>query len=141
MEGQSSSSSSGHKRRREGEKKKDSQQEHSGHSDEMRAAFERARVESRRAYLDKREADIELLRKKQFRALDDVYSTGAADKRIRGELEQDKYLYDQALHNKAMRGKDLTGNYMMPDVQDEFEQKKGQLSQREQRVQALTRAR
>ncbi|KAF4752659.1 hypothetical protein FOZ62_012991, partial [Perkinsus olseni] len=126
---------------REGEKKKDSQQEHSGHSDEMRAAFERARVESRRAYLDKREADIELLRKKQFRALDDVYSTGAADKRIRGELEQDKYLYDQALHNKTMRGKDLTGNYMMPDVQDEFEQKKGELSQREQRVQALTRAR
>lgn len=42
---------------------------------------------------------------------------------------------------QALRGKDLTGNYMMPDVQDEFEQKKGQLSQREQRVQALTRAR
>ena len=86
--------------------------------------FDRARVESRRAYLDKRADDVVKLRKRQFQAEEEMF--GAAGEMLNEEERRkmiiERKLYEEALRIKEQRDQDGTDTYVMPDVYDDEEE-------------------
>ena len=108
--------------------------------DDLQSGFDRARIESRRAYLKKREEDIAKLRRRQFQAEEDMF--GAAGEHLsaeeRNRMMLDRALYEEAMKIKEKRGDDSTGAYMMPDAYDEDEERRKQKSGQEMRTELVT---
>ena len=107
---------------------------------DWQSGFDRARIESRRAYLNKREEDIAKLRKRQFEAEEEMF--GAAGELVspeeRARMAVERQLYQEALRIKEQRGQESTDTYMMPDVYDEDEERKNKKSGQEMRTELLT---
>jgi pre-mRNA-splicing factor ATP-dependent RNA helicase DHX16 len=102
--------------------------------------FERARIESRRAYLEKREEDISKLRRRQFEAEEEMFGAAgehlSAEERERMSLERALYLGAQKIRDQ--RGEETTDTYLMPDLYDEDEERRNQKSGQEKRIELLT---
>lgn len=111
-----------------------------GAGDDLRETFERARVESRRAYLEKREEDIAKLRKLQFHAEEEMFgSTGellSPEERTKMQIE--RQLFEEAVRIKEKRGEESNDAYMMPDVYDEDEERRSRKTGQELRTELLT---
>ena len=102
--------------------------------------FERARVESRRAYLQKREEDISKLRKRQFEAEDEMFGNDGEHltpgERARIRLERE--LFREAQKIKEQRGEETSDTYLMPDLYDEEEERRNEKTGAEKRMDLLT---
>ena len=108
--------------------------------EELRSGFDRARVESRRAYLKKREEDIAKLRKRQFQSEEEMF--GAAGELLSPEERErmlvERELYEEALRIKAQRGESAADTYMMPDTYDEDFERRSKKSAHDKRTELLT---
>ena len=107
---------------------------------ELRETFDRARVESRRAYLEKREEDIAKLRRRQFEAEEEMFgSTGELlSREERERMITERRLFEEALKIKEQRGQETSDVYMMPDVYDEDEERRNRKTGQELRTELLT---
>ena len=107
---------------------------------ELRETFDRARVESRRAYLEKREEDIAKLRRRQFEAEEEMFgSTGELlSQEERERMITERRLFEEALKIKEQRGQETSDVYMMPDVYDEDEERRNRKTGQELRTELLT---
>ena len=108
--------------------------------DDIKTGFDRARIESRRAYLKKREEDISKLRKRQFETEEEMF--GEAGELLspeeRARMLAERQLYEAAQRIKEQRTDESTDTYMMPDVYDEAEERKNKKSAYDQRTDLLT---
>ena len=109
-------------------------------TEDWQEGFDRARIESRRAYLQKREEDIAKLRKRQFQAEDEMF--GAAGELLsaseRDRMAKERELYEEALRIKESRGQEPSDMYVMPDTYDDDQEKKGRKTGQELRAELLT---
>jgi pre-mRNA-splicing factor ATP-dependent RNA helicase DHX16 len=107
---------------------------------EWKSSFDRARIESRRAYLQKREEDIASLRKRQFQAEEEMF--GAAGEQIseeeRRRMASERQLYEEALRIKEQRNNETLDAYVMPDTYDEEEERRNRKSGAQMRAELLT---
>ena len=107
---------------------------------EWQEGFDRARVESRRAYLQKREEDIAKLRKRQFQAEDEVFGAAGEllDPAERQQRERERALFEEALRIKESRGQEALDMYVMPDTYDDDQEKKTRKTGQQLRTELLT---
>ena len=102
--------------------------------------FDRARIESRRAYLEKREDDISKLRRRQFEAEEEMF--GAAGEHLSPEelerMRVERALFSEAQKIRDQRMDESTETYLMPDLYDEDEERRNGKSGQEKRIELLT---
>ena len=84
-----------------------------------RAQLERARLESRRSYLSKRETDVAALREKQFRAEEELFEfAGGAGEVDQKRMQQERQLFAEAQKKRLARSNEGQDRYELPDEQE-----------------------